>query len=90
MHGSNPFLVLYTHELLSTLHITHQSAYFKYSFHKLKFEFERISRIQQLLQMLSSQQNLVFYSIWFQFEFTIKFEYQTKFSCGFTIQYIST
>ena len=53
-------LVLKSHKLLSTLHVTHQSAYFKYSFHQVELKFERISRIHQLLKKLSSEHNLIF------------------------------
>ena len=39
--------------------VTHQSTYFigVYSFHQVEFKFERISRIQHLLQKLSSKQD---------------------------------
>ena len=40
--------VLSSHELLSTLHVTHQSTYFIYSFHQVEFKFERILTIHQL------------------------------------------
>ena len=50
-------LVLHSHDLLSRLHVTHQSTYFIYSFHQVEFKFERISRIQQLLQKLSTEQD---------------------------------
>ena len=57
-------LVLWSHELLSKLHVPHQSTYFigVYSFHQVqfKFKFERISRIHQLLQKLSSEQDWIF------------------------------
>ena len=41
--------VLYSHELLSTFHVTDQSAYFVYLFYQAQYKFERISGIQQLL-----------------------------------------
>ena len=44
-------------ELLSTLHVTHQSTYFIYLFHRVDFKFERISRIQQIHQKLSRKQD---------------------------------
>ena len=47
--GSNRILskaqilcVLFSHELLSTLHITHQFTYFIYLFCEVEFKFERI------------------------------------------------
>ena len=47
-------LVLLSHELLSTLHVTHQSTYFIYLFHQVESKFERILRIQQIFQKLST------------------------------------
>ena len=37
--------------------VTHQSTYLIYLFHQVEFNLERISRIQQLLQKLSSEQD---------------------------------
>ena len=50
-----------SHELLSTSHFTHQSEYFKYSFHQVELKFEIIPRIQQLVKKLSSEQKLILY-----------------------------
>ena len=50
-------LILKSHELLSTLHVTHESTYLVYLFHQVEFKLERISRIQQLLQKLSTEQD---------------------------------
>ena len=70
-------------------YMLHINLYFIYSFHQIQLKFQRISRIHQLLKKLSSEQNLIFGWILFQFEFTFEFEYQTRFSDEFTIQYIS-
>ena len=50
-------LVLWSHELLSTLHVTHQFTYLIYLFHQVESKFERISRIQQIYQKLSRKQD---------------------------------
>ena len=49
-------LVLQSHELLFTLHITHQSTSFIYLFYQDESKFERISSIQQVFQKLSRKQ----------------------------------
>ena len=41
-----------------TLHVTHQSTYFIYSFHQVESKFERTTRIQQLLHKLSRKTRL--------------------------------
>ena len=50
-------LVLQSHELLSTLHVTHQLTYFIYSSSQDKLKNPRIKEIQQVLEKLSNKQN---------------------------------
>ena len=57
------------------LHITHQSTYHIYSFHQIQHNFK-----------LSSEPDLIFCCILFQFELTFKINYQTGFSGEFMIQ----
>ena len=49
--------ILLSHELLSKLNVTHQFTYFLYLLYQIQFKFERMSRIKQLLQKLSSEQD---------------------------------
>ena len=73
-------LVLLSHELLSTLHVTYQSTYFIYSFNQIESKVERISIIQQLHQ--SYQENKIellgelYFKLKLHLNLNIKSDYQ--------------
>ena len=80
-------LVLSSHELLSTLHTTHQLTYFKYSFHQIQFKFLRISRIHPSYQVNKIGDFVVSY---FNLNLHLNLNIKARFSGEFTIYYIPT